>query len=192
MKNLDIDPKRKTILEAAWTAFATYGYRKTSMDDIARAAGMSRAAVYLHYRNKEDIFQTLVRYCYEMCTIALTEALSRDGTVSEVLEAGFFAQGEIVVKPMLASAHGMELLEAGTTTSSEMVQEGEAKLRAVYTDWLNRLVDAGSATLPGPAEDTAALITSSLKGAKVTAGSYEDYCRSARTLAAVLGAAVEK
>ncbi|MDP5220481.1 TetR/AcrR family transcriptional regulator [Ruegeria sp. 2205SS24-7] len=192
MKDLDIDPKQKAILEAAWTAFATYGYRKTSMDDIARGAGMSRAAVYLQYRNKDDIFQTLVRYCYDMCAAALSEALSRGGAVSDVLEAAFLAQSEIVVKPMLSSAHGMELLEAGTTTSSEAVHEGEAKLREIYVGWLNRLADEGAATLPGSAEDTAALITSSLKGAKMTARSYEDYCRSAKLLAVLLGTGITK
>ncbi|MEM7319164.1 MAG: TetR family transcriptional regulator, partial [Pseudomonadota bacterium] len=36
MKDEIEDPKQKAILEAAWTAFATYGFRKTSMDDIAR------------------------------------------------------------------------------------------------------------------------------------------------------------
>ncbi|WP_372571339.1 TetR/AcrR family transcriptional regulator [Ruegeria jejuensis] len=192
MKDLDIDPKQKAILEAAWSAFASYGYRKTSMDDIARGANMSRAAVYLHYRNKDHIFQTLVRFCYDMCTAALSEALSRDGAVSDVLEAAFLAQGEIIVKPMLSSAHGMELLEAGNTTSSEMVHDGEARLREIYASWLTQRVDAGGATLPGSAEDTAALITSSLKGAKVTAGSYEDYCRSAKLLASVLGAGIAR
>ncbi|WP_372577340.1 TetR/AcrR family transcriptional regulator [Ruegeria hyattellae] len=190
MKDLDLDTKQKAILDAAWTAFATYGFRKTSMDDIARGAGMSRAALYLHYRNKDDIFQTLVRHCYDKCSAALAAALNQDGAVPEVLETAVLAQGEIVVRPMLSSAHGMELMEAGTTTSSEMVHEGEARLRKIYADWLARHEKAGDVTLPGSAEEMAALITSSLKGAKVTAGSYDDYCQSVRMLAAVFGAGI--
>ncbi|XHE56708.1 TetR/AcrR family transcriptional regulator [Phaeobacter sp. BS34] len=42
MMSSSSDPKQRAILEAAWGGFATYGYRKTSMDDIARRAGMSR------------------------------------------------------------------------------------------------------------------------------------------------------
>ena len=55
--------RQDAILDAAFHAFATYGYRRTAMDDIARGAGMSRTALYLHYRNKEDIFRSLaLRY----------------------------------------------------------------------------------------------------------------------------------
>ncbi|MCL6285289.1 TetR/AcrR family transcriptional regulator [Ruegeria sp. 2012CJ41-6] len=192
MKDLDLDPKQKAILDAAWTAFATYGFRKTSMDDIARGAGMSRAALYLHYRNKDDIFQTLVRHCYDKCSAALAAALTRDGPVPEVLEAAILAQGEIVVRPMLSSAHGMELMEAGTSSSSKLVHDGEARLRKIYADWLAHHVKAGAVTLPGSTEEMAALITSSLKGAKATAGSYDDYCRSVKMLAAVFGAGIAR
>jgi AcrR family transcriptional regulator len=49
--------KRGTILAAAFDVFINYGFRKTSMDDIARAAGMSRPALYQVFRNKTEIFR---------------------------------------------------------------------------------------------------------------------------------------
>ena len=51
--------RQKTVLNAAFQAFATYGYRRTSMEDVARVAGLSRTALYQHFRNKEDIFRSL-------------------------------------------------------------------------------------------------------------------------------------
>ena len=51
MNEMGTDHRQTSILLGAWNTFAAYGYKKTSMDDIARAAGMSRPALYLHYRN---------------------------------------------------------------------------------------------------------------------------------------------
>jgi AcrR family transcriptional regulator len=44
-------------LAAAATVFLRFGYRKTAMEDIARAAGMSRQGLYLHYATKEELFR---------------------------------------------------------------------------------------------------------------------------------------
>ena len=60
MSDVTLDDKQSVILTAAWAAFASYGYRKTSMDDIAKGAGMSRPALYMHFKNKEDILRSLV------------------------------------------------------------------------------------------------------------------------------------
>lgn len=48
--------RRRTILDAALSCFIQFGYAKTSLDDIARRARLSRPLLYRKYRNKEDIF----------------------------------------------------------------------------------------------------------------------------------------
>jgi AcrR family transcriptional regulator len=52
--------RAERILEAATDLFAHYGYDKTTMDDIAQAAGVSKGAIYLHYRGKDDLFDALM------------------------------------------------------------------------------------------------------------------------------------
>lgn len=55
----DADPKqarkRKLILNAATELFIAYGYRKTTIDDVAGAAGVAKGTVYLYYRNKAEL-----------------------------------------------------------------------------------------------------------------------------------------
>ena len=53
------DAKKETVFAAAYDVFSTYGYRRTSMNDIAQAAGMSRPALYLLFDNKESLFREL-------------------------------------------------------------------------------------------------------------------------------------
>ena len=50
---------RARILGAAFTLFGRYGFKRASMEDIASEAGLSRTALYLQFRNKEEIFREL-------------------------------------------------------------------------------------------------------------------------------------
>ncbi len=54
----DADPKvsrEELILDAADRLLARYGYRKMTIDDLAREAGIGKGTVYLHFRSKEDV-----------------------------------------------------------------------------------------------------------------------------------------
>ena len=67
--------RRELVLAAALDTFARYGYRKTSMEDVARAAAISRPGLYLLFGSKQELFSA-----------AVTQALDRSlATVSEVL-----------------------------------------------------------------------------------------------------------
>lgn len=47
--------KRRRVLEAATELFTRHGYKRTSVDDVARAAGVSKGAVYLYFDGKADL-----------------------------------------------------------------------------------------------------------------------------------------
>jgi AcrR family transcriptional regulator len=47
---------RESILDAARTLLARQGFRRTSMDVVAREAGLSRRTLYLHFENKQGLF----------------------------------------------------------------------------------------------------------------------------------------
>jgi len=53
--------RRERILDAAFSMFASRGYREAAMDDIAAAAETSKGGVYFHFPNKESIFRELMR-----------------------------------------------------------------------------------------------------------------------------------
>jgi TetR/AcrR family transcriptional regulator, mexJK operon transcriptional repressor len=52
--------KRRSIIDAATQAFLDNGYRDTSMDAVAAAAGVSKQTVYQHFGAKEQLFRDLV------------------------------------------------------------------------------------------------------------------------------------
>jgi AcrR family transcriptional regulator len=56
------DARRRRLLDVALATFLRFGFRKTSMEEVARAAGLSRQGLYLHFATKDDLFGAVVRH----------------------------------------------------------------------------------------------------------------------------------
>ena len=190
MDKVNDDPRLAAILNSAFQAFAAYGFRKTSMDDIAKGAGMSRPAVYLHFKNKEAIVRALTHHYYSQKVALVAQALQGDGSVPQVLDRAIQAQSEGMAA-ILASPHGLEMLDATKSMSTDIVEQGEGELTALYADWLRREDAAGRVHLPVGADETARTITAALKGIKMTAPGAEEFEQRIAQLAALLGAGLE-
>ncbi|WP_050602805.1 TetR/AcrR family transcriptional regulator [Ruegeria sp. 6PALISEP08] len=190
MKDSSDDTRQKAILNSAFQAFSTYGYRKTSMDDIARGAGMSRPAVYLHYKNKEAIVSKLTELYYAEKSVAVAQALATKGSVPEVLTRAVQAQTDGMAR-ILASPHGLEMLDNTKSLSSEIIAAGEAKLAGLYTDWLTQEEKAGRVHLRADASETGRTITATLKGLKLIGAGAEIYEQQVAQVAALFGAGLE-
>ena len=64
---------KKQIMDAAVTLFSSKGYEKTSLSDVARAAGVTRGAIYWHFENKGELL------------IELLQAIAKDKNLVEPL-----------------------------------------------------------------------------------------------------------
>jgi len=54
-----VEARRNQILDAAWACFARRGYHQTTMQDIARDAGISAGAIYRYYASKEAVLAAI-------------------------------------------------------------------------------------------------------------------------------------
>ena len=66
---------RHQLLDAAECLFAEKGVSRTSLNDIALAAGASRGAIYWHFKNKADLFNAMM----ERTTLPMEQALQQGG-----------------------------------------------------------------------------------------------------------------
>jgi TetR/AcrR family transcriptional regulator len=62
-----------TIAQAAKEVFAERGYQGATLEEIAQRAGMSKATIYLYYRNKDDLFLHVVEELVNMAMAATAE-----------------------------------------------------------------------------------------------------------------------
>src|ERR1700749_1095643 len=53
--------RRAAIVEAAMEEFVARGFSATRLDDIARRAGVAKGTIYLHFKDKESMFEELIR-----------------------------------------------------------------------------------------------------------------------------------
>jgi len=75
----EINPEREQrILDAAARLITHYGYDKTTVDEIAREAGISKGAIYLHFKSKEDLFEALLLRESETITERFYKLLDAD------------------------------------------------------------------------------------------------------------------
>lgn len=70
------DPRRRKLMEAAVTVFMRFGFRKTSMEEVARAANVSRQGLYLHFATKEELFRASLEHLFDTALAAATAALT--------------------------------------------------------------------------------------------------------------------
>jgi len=108
--------RRIAILDAATSVFSRYGFKKTSMDDVARAAGLSRQGLYLHFATKEALFQAALLHFVETLRAAGRAALAREAlgveerlvTMFEAVHAGLIGTpGEEHMSELLEVAGGL-------------------------------------------------------------------------------------
>lgn len=105
-------PQRDPLLEKALFQFALYGYRKTSLDGIAQAAGVSRQTLYKRYKSKEGLFREAMRDHFEATDHAARQALADTSSpLAERLLTAFDAAAGRFIDTMKASPHFGEILD---------------------------------------------------------------------------------
>lgn len=70
--------RREAILAAALDEFAERGFEGARLDDVARRAGIAKGTIYLYFRDKESLFQDLVRSAISPMVTALEAARTLD------------------------------------------------------------------------------------------------------------------
>jgi len=184
----DTKDRQDAILDAAFHAFATYGFRRTTMEDVARGAGMSRSALYLHYRNKEDLFRSLTRRLFAEAVQHMEHALANSGPRADsALLAAFVAKDGEFMDVVLGTTHGAELMDAGFAISGDIAREGEARLTGVLADWLQ---SRGVPEDIGQPDAIAASMMAALKGLKASVRSLGEYRAGQAQLARLFGRAI--
>jgi len=66
---------RKKVVITAGQIFSRFGFKKTTMDEIASALKMGKSSIYYYFESKEDIFEAVVRYEANVLRSELTRSI---------------------------------------------------------------------------------------------------------------------
>ena len=149
---------RDAILASATETFARFGYRKTSIDDIARRAGIGKGTVYLHFESKEELFGEVIRRISLKGLADLTAVVKQARTpqakaraflegrqrLFEAIAADLRISQESLIELLVqAEPHRREQRTREAALLEDIIKEGNAQ--GVFAVRSPRLVAAGMA-----------------------------------------------
>src|SRR6201982_3969200 len=78
--------RRQAIIEAAMEEFISRGFAATRLDDIAKRAGVAKGTIYLHFKDKESMFEELIRTAIVPLVGRLAGPPPASGSVRDMIE----------------------------------------------------------------------------------------------------------
>jgi AcrR family transcriptional regulator len=190
--------KPNAIVLAGLKLFTQYGYRKTSIDDIANVAQVAKRTVYLHFENKAAVFLAILEYLGDQVRQRCAAAENSGGTAVDRLTGLLDAYYGMAFALFSKSEHMPELQETFSTLARERI----GHLNKEYEDRLARFLRSLHKTgaIGGPpqgltVEQIVHILVRAAEGAKHDPdmqGDRKAFERRLRELAILAIAAMEK
>ncbi|HEX5404809.1 MAG TPA: helix-turn-helix domain-containing protein [Pseudonocardiaceae bacterium] len=151
------------ILTAALSVFGRHGYRRTSMELIARAAGVSRPALYQRFSGKEDVFRAMSARMLDGVLDAATMAGSADAPVADRLYDVLSVKVEFFVGTIEAEFR-REMLADAASVAGDVATSFNERFTALIEDTLASSAELDLLGDPLPASDVAVLLLAAVAG----------------------------
>ena len=143
MMNLDLNLKANRVLHAALTCFKQYGFKRTSMDDIAKSADMSRPALYLLFKNKTDIFRSIATQYHELTLSNAQNALQSDEDIQTRITNAITIRKLPLYALTHGSPHGPELFDVTMSTAADINARANETFQNYMTEALESALNNG-------------------------------------------------
>ena len=138
------DEKRRRMLDAAFDVALRYGYQRMTMDDVAKASGMSRPALYLQFKNKGEIFSAIAAEMLGKALDGAKAALDGEGPIEDRVFAAIKCGMLDPIEFLHSTAHGAELMDMKHQLAGDVMTNWHAKKLAMVA---KALEEAGVAAV---------------------------------------------
>ncbi|MDO7486407.1 TetR/AcrR family transcriptional regulator [Peribacillus sp. NPDC096622] len=135
--------RKKLILEAATKSFSLFGYKATTMDQVAKIANVGKGTIYTFYKNKEELFKEIVQRLIEEMKYEAEQSLDDQLSFFENLHRAVYRILEFRQEHQLSLKLLQEEREIGTPAVQEMVNEMEEAIVSYIKDKLKIAIDKG-------------------------------------------------
>jgi len=117
------------------------------MDEVAGEAGISRAALYLYFDNKEALFRSLCEDIHDKLIFAAEAVIDTAGPLDTRLDALFEAKTSVVFDLLASTEHGCELLDENNRRCGDVSAACKIRFHAVLVQLLKDAENAGEIVL---------------------------------------------
>ena len=157
--------------------FLRYGYKRVNMNDIAEAAGVSRPALYVLFRNKEEIFIAAYRRWVDETIAQVEAAMAQTASPKDKMARAFEIWAVGPFEMTRASPAAEELVDCNFAFAQAAREQGDATFEATIAPVvasLSETLPAASRIAPGR---IAHLLVSAVRGFKQAAATPDDMRR---------------
>lgn len=112
LSNSEIKDKKQLIVEKSKDLFFHYGFKKTSIGDIAKECSMSVGSMYNFFKNKEEILACCAKDCYDESLEVINPILAKDIGSDKKLREVILAIYVSAFEKFKDTKHGFEILMA--------------------------------------------------------------------------------
>ena len=135
--------RKQAVLEAARKSLSLFGYKGTTMDQVARMAGVSKGSIYSFFTSKEELFDEIMQETISEMQLALQEAADTDQSVFESLHRVLFRVLEFREQHELLAKLYNEMKEVGTPAAREAVVRIEDQILFFVERQIQYAIDTG-------------------------------------------------
>ena len=128
---------RTTLLKTALSLFSAKGYAATTLEDVAKAAKVTRGAIYWHFKSKADLYNTLVSEFSARGTAVVQQAVAEGGTLIDILRRIFVGVCRLIEEDReIRAVMELTLFKTGLdpdlqTGRKKQIESGNALLRGI-------------------------------------------------------------
>jgi AcrR family transcriptional regulator len=175
--------KREAIVAAATELFRLYGFRKTSVDQIAQTAAVAKPTVYAYFEDKDAVFVAVCQAVMERI-VAGARAARDEADVVERVAAVLGAKFTTIYELVESSPHARELLASRNDEANRVVAAADAEYEELLVGTLRAAARAGELDVAalGGAPALAKLLRRAGHGASYDATSVEMHRASLQAL----------
>jgi TetR/AcrR family transcriptional regulator, mexJK operon transcriptional repressor len=146
----DAEVRLQVVLEVAKGKFLSAGYRETSLEAIARDAGVAKKTLYCHFGSKAGLFDAIVRTLTDAWVEELRKIVADENGPDAVLEAAALHLLDVGTRSDMIELYRLLLLEARrfpALVGAYRDRCGKLAGMEPLTDYLRRTVERGELTL---------------------------------------------
>ncbi|MBM7694028.1 AcrR family transcriptional regulator [Peribacillus deserti] len=135
--------RKQLILDAAAKSFSLFGYKATTMDQVAKIANVGKGTIYTFFRNKEELFKEIVHRLIDEMKAAADETLDPSLSLHENIHQVLYKMLEYRRDHQFMIKLIQEKREMGTLAVIQMVDEIEEAVISFISGRIKKGIENG-------------------------------------------------
>jgi TetR/AcrR family transcriptional regulator len=143
VSGLAVIDRKKLILEAATKSFSLYGYKATTMDQVAKLANVGKGTIYTFFKTKEELFDDIINSLIADIRFEVESALDETALILDIVNNVLARVHEFRESHQLTIKLIQEERDMGTQTVVEAMQRVEQSIIQYMKGIIQKAMDKG-------------------------------------------------